>query len=71
MEWNGGVQNRMLACFSDYIAIAVIIPLCYDNADRLRLHIKLYLSKQIKLLVLDAHGIQITRLYLKCMNSIT
>ena len=35
------------------------------------IYICLYKSKQIKLPVLDAHGIQITRLYLKRMDSIT
>ena len=46
------------------LAIPVINLFCYDNADQLRTPIKkmyfLRKSKQIKLPVLDAHGIQIT-----------
>ena len=41
------------------LAIAVVDTFYYDNAERLRI------SRQIKLPVVDAHGIQITRLYLK------
>ena len=53
------------------LAIAVVEQLYYDSAERLRNHIrkKMYISaynsRQVKLPVLDAHRIQITRLYLK------
>ena len=51
------------------LAIAVVNPFYFDNAERLRIHIKIYTllrnSSQIKLPVVDAHGIQITKLYLK------
>ena len=45
------------------LSITVVNPFYYDNAERLRIHIKIY--RQTKLSVLDAHGIQMTRLYLK------
>ena len=51
------------------LAIAVVDSFSYHNAERLRMHIQMYIflrnSRQIKLPVLDAPGIQVTRLYLK------
>ena len=51
------------------LAIAVVDPFNCRNAERFRMHIKIHIflrnSRQIKLPVLDAHRIQITRLYLK------
>ena len=51
------------------LAIAVVDQFNCPNAERLRMHIKMYVFlrnfRQIKLPVLDAHGAQITRLYLK------
>ena len=47
------------------LAINVVDPFYYRNAERLRMHIFLRKSRQIELPVVDAHGIQITRLYLK------
>ena len=44
-------------------------PIQLPNVERLRMHIQIYIFlrnfRQIKLPVLDAHGAQITRLYLK------
>ena len=55
------------------LAITVVDPLCYENADQLRIHIKIYIFLLISLgkwsyLVLDAHGIQIT--YCTALHSI-
>ena len=47
------------------LAINVVDPFYYHNAKRLRMHIFLRNCRQIELPVVDAHGIQITRLYLK------
>ena len=50
------------------LAITVVDPFCYRIAERLRrAHKYIFLrnSRQILLPVLDAHGIQITRLHLK------
>ena len=47
------------------LAINVVDPFYNHNAKRLRMHIFLRNCRQIELPVVDAHGIQITRLYLK------